>query len=199
MRPAPWQWLTYVFLLRVHRSLAPTPVEHTYQDMLALWLSFFDQTQWNGSRLPNNARPAFFEALYNGVMAAIIRLTENLNLTVRQAVAAPDAPPAVAVPSVAVSSAQLEAERPKDFQIFINLVEFVQQLLPALPSRRFRPWVRCPLSFSVSRGSWPALNIPGGHPCKSAGAAHRCTRTAVTSSSRVPYIRWSAASTSCLR
>jgi len=130
----------------VPRSLAPTPVEHTYQDMLALWLSFFDRTQWDGSRLPNDARPAFLEALYNGVMAAIIRLTENLNLTVRQAGTAADAPApaaaAAAVPSVAVSSAQLEAERPKDFQIFINLVEFVQQLLPALPSRRFRPWVR---------------------------------------------------------
>ena len=138
-------------------------MDHVYQDMLALWLAFFDRTYWDSAKLPNDMREPLLQTLYDGVMGAVMRLTENLDLTVRAgkpvaatataaAAGAGEATGgAAAADSGAVSSAQLEAERPKDFAIFLNLVEFVQLLLPALPADQFERWVRAPLLETMGR------------------------------------------------
>jgi hypothetical protein len=144
-------------------------VEHAYQDMLELWLAFFDggaqaRAAQAAAQAARAGRPRARDApagaedhgvrpvlvlLYDGLVAALMRLTDNLDLGVHaldgdvvSSDSARSGSSTEAGPAAVAAGARLAAGRPKDFAIFLNMVAFTEALLPALPSSLFARWVR---------------------------------------------------------
>ena len=140
--------------------------EHAYRDYEHLWENLLDD--YNLRNLPNDAlseedRRSMYAIIYDEMMTSILRLTQNLNFNMKQTVSTeetskfvprsssvladfdssggPDGALAASANIQVGDMGKVEAENPKDFQIFLNLVAFVQDILPKPKlSPYFRRW-----------------------------------------------------------
>ncbi|KAJ3391638.1 hypothetical protein HDU84_005588 [Entophlyctis sp. JEL0112] len=87
----------------------------------------------------------FHEALYDGMMAAILEFPDNLNFSVREANSEANQNEEAningAVNEFPLDSSKIVAETPADFAIFVNFVSLCETLLPMLALNLFEKWI----------------------------------------------------------
>lgn len=76
-------------------------------------------------------RDQFFTCLYDGLISSLLKFLDNLNLEVKETIVSSkgDAIELVAQGGTLGRAVQLDAEVPKDFQLFLNLVDFSLEFL----------------------------------------------------------------------
>ncbi|KAJ3037490.1 hypothetical protein HDV00_001665 [Rhizophlyctis rosea] len=115
--------------------------EHAYENYLYFWESIFSEANVG----VEDGAEAFFVAVYDITMTAILRFPDSLNLqtvnvndeesdTIGKLPSAPDVP-------LSGDVSQLRASNPKDFALFVNFVEFCKLFLTRVRTENFARWV----------------------------------------------------------
>lgn len=115
--------------------------EHMYLEYLLLWRTLFDKPKRIKELLTKSEWRELHTILYDLIITGIVRLAENLDLSVVSKSTAEPKDTAAPPSGEEAPVAALQAQKPKDFQLFVNLVSFSLDLLPSLPSKYFSRWV----------------------------------------------------------
>ncbi|CAH1795617.1 unnamed protein product, partial [Owenia fusiformis] len=129
----------------------------TYKDYIELWRILLQSAKLKelaSIGISLSERDAMTRAIYDELISAILRMLHKLDLssnkvteiqnTLEEPVAGPSDRAATPSPSEEMSSDPahgLQARKPKDFQIFINLVDFTRDMLPEKQCELFTSWV----------------------------------------------------------
>ncbi|XP_022110985.1 DNA-dependent protein kinase catalytic subunit-like isoform X2 [Acanthaster planci] len=120
----------------------------TYKDYVKLWASLLDSThvkEVQAMGMNYADRRKIHIILYDELIFSILKILSKLDLTSNKDTT--ELQDQVAVDSDSTEDASsdplhgLHATKPKDFQIFVNLVDFCRDLLPANQPALFKQWV----------------------------------------------------------
>ena len=120
----------------------------TYKDFMDTWSGLLDATtikDFAAADISLETRHQLTDALYNEIIVASMKILDKLDLTSSQAEDQEEASTSTAEEELGLSSADplqgVQAKRPRDFQIFINLVDFCKDLLTMKHVEKFECWV----------------------------------------------------------
>ncbi|XP_074649158.1 DNA-dependent protein kinase catalytic subunit-like [Tubulanus polymorphus] len=116
----------------------------SYKDYVNLWLSLLDvqklKDSGHGHGMNATYKKQLEQAIYDETISSVSRILDKLDLNSkksdRTATDAESDSPATSDPIK-----DLQASKPKDFQIFINLVDFCRDVLPVRHYYHFSVWV----------------------------------------------------------
>ncbi|RUS72684.1 hypothetical protein EGW08_019554 [Elysia chlorotica] len=118
----------------------------THKDYLSLWSTLLESAKIKDLAADDftiGDRTRLTEAVYNQLMVSVLKVLQKLDL---EATVTDENDPGVETKEEesalsADPTYGVIAKRPKDFQIFINLVDFCKDLLVTTQWRFFQPWV----------------------------------------------------------
>ncbi|XP_052262779.1 DNA-dependent protein kinase catalytic subunit-like isoform X1 [Dreissena polymorpha] len=116
----------------------------TYRDFMETWSGLFDAPlikEFAADDITLETRKQLTDAIYREIITALLKILDKLDLTASPDAKAEDA--SVPVEETETSADPLhgvQARKPKDFQIFINLVDFCSDLLPSKNYEMFECW-----------------------------------------------------------
>ncbi|XP_028413162.1 DNA-dependent protein kinase catalytic subunit-like [Dendronephthya gigantea] len=128
----------------------------SYKDYLELWECFLDGGQYKDqSIMPkvSSLTQDIHRAIYDELIQAILKVAHKLNLSSFRDVetqdedlqteqpSSPDAPLLTTSGGTTDPISGIQPEAPKDFQIFINLVEFSRKILLKTKTKWFENWI----------------------------------------------------------
>ncbi|GFR68841.1 DNA-dependent protein kinase catalytic subunit [Elysia marginata] len=131
---------------QVGPSNSATTPSITYKDYLSLWSTLLESAKIKDLAADDFTiadRIRLTEALYNQLMAAVLKILNKLDLEASVA-DQNDSGMEIEEDDQSVSAdptSGVIAKRPKDFQVFINLVDFCKDLFLSVQWRFFRCWV----------------------------------------------------------
>nr|QOY44576.1 DNA-dependent protein kinase catalytic subunit [Alvinella pompejana] len=116
----------------------------TYKDYLNMWkclltCSRFKELKHLGVGVEECQ--AFTEILYDELVSSILRVLDRLDLTCRDIVVDKDQDQDFEASEDSVISNKKQPAKPKDYIVFINLVDFCQDLLPSVHKELFHKWL----------------------------------------------------------
>ncbi|PIK41531.1 putative DNA-dependent protein kinase catalytic subunit [Apostichopus japonicus] len=123
----------------------------TYKSYLDLWASLLDSQylkEIDAMGMTYVERKKIHATLYNEMMSSMMKILTKLDLSATKSQAEGEIQGEVSnadTNTSLLSSSDpvlgLQAAKPRDFQIFINLVDFCRDLLPRQQMEYFKPWV----------------------------------------------------------
>ncbi|XP_071815133.1 DNA-dependent protein kinase catalytic subunit-like [Apostichopus japonicus] len=123
----------------------------TYKSYLDLWASLLDSQylkEIDAMGMTYVERKKIHATLYNEMMTSMMKILTKLDLSATKSQAEGEIQGEVSnadTNTSLLSSSDpvlgLQAAKPRDFQIFINLVDFCRDLLPRQQMEYFKPWV----------------------------------------------------------
>ncbi|KAI9209180.1 uncharacterized protein BJ171DRAFT_576762 [Polychytrium aggregatum] len=120
---------------------------HAYQEYMYFWKCLFNPAFH--STVPDEESDAFLDQIYDEIMWTILRLLRGLNLEAFERIPDDETGTPISMrvkdlPGLTGSSSDLthlQPSRPKDFSIFVNLVEFARLFIADVATERFHRWV----------------------------------------------------------
>ena len=116
-------------------------------EYIHFWENIFSETNLRDQHirdLTEEEREGFSICLYDALISSTIKFMDNLNLQVKETIISSkgDAFELVAHGGSLGRAVQLDAEVPKDFQLFLNLVDFALEFLSTgTHTKHFGRWV----------------------------------------------------------
>jgi DNA-dependent protein kinase catalytic subunit len=138
------------------QGMITRPVQSTdesqasYNDYVELWFHIMKpqrKEEQAVSQLTPDQRQYLYATLYDALIQSVLKVAHKLDLSATKAPRLPDkvedGEKKETEPVVLVSdpTASLQPAVVKDFQVFINLVDFCRTVLPAVEPHNFRRWV----------------------------------------------------------
>ncbi|KAL4240201.1 hypothetical protein ACF0H5_000995 [Mactra antiquata] len=123
----------------------------TYKDYIDTWIGLLDAPlikDFAKADISLETRRQLSDVLYNEIVSSVIRMIDRLDLSStfdQQTQEAEAGPSTESNVDTGLTGADpllgVQASRPKDFQIFINLVDFCKDLLPLKHYNKFECWI----------------------------------------------------------
>ncbi|KAK3580733.1 hypothetical protein CHS0354_005741 [Potamilus streckersoni] len=122
----------------------------TYKDFVYLWIGLLDSASikdFAAADISIDVRHRLTDAVYDELLTAIIRIIQRLDLTsistlIDQKQEISEVDDEMESTSMSADPLQgVQAKKPKDFQVFINLVDFCRVILPVKHCEKFERWM----------------------------------------------------------
>ncbi|CAI8051259.1 DNA-dependent protein kinase catalytic subunit [Geodia barretti] len=118
----------------------------SYMDYVQMWRHIMDPSKLKGIQMRDPALwSALHQLIYDEVIGSVLKIIRRLNLSATTSFASeeePMSPSSASLPVVHVDPVTgLLPSVPRDFQIFINLVDLCRSLLPEVDAAMFEQWV----------------------------------------------------------